>query len=65
VQKLLEPGAERTRIAAELDRLDAVLRPLVLEAVEVGVPYRRIAELTSISRATVARWGKEPLSGPR
>ncbi|MFF4573268.1 helix-turn-helix domain-containing protein [Streptomyces sp. NPDC001410] len=24
----------------------------------VGVPCRRLAELTGISRATVARWGK-------
>ncbi|MEV2252399.1 helix-turn-helix domain-containing protein [Streptomyces sp. NPDC050147] len=29
-----------------------------MQAVHAGVPYRRIAELTNISRATVARWGK-------
>ncbi|MFG1666287.1 helix-turn-helix domain-containing protein [Streptomyces sp. Y7] len=31
---------------------------MVLEAISVGVPTRRAAELTGISRATVARWGK-------
>ncbi|MFK0105683.1 helix-turn-helix domain-containing protein [Streptomyces sp. NPDC091217] len=58
VRQLVEPGEERVRLAAELERLDARLRPLILEAVSAGVPYRRLAELTGISRATVARWGK-------
>ncbi|WP_158684314.1 MULTISPECIES: helix-turn-helix domain-containing protein [Streptomyces] len=58
VRQLVEPGKERVHLAAELERLDARLRPLVLEAVAAGVPYRRVAELTGISRATVARWGK-------
>ncbi len=54
----MEPGQERARLAAELERLDTKLRPLILEAIKAGVPYRRVAELTGISRATVARWGK-------
>ncbi|MFF4604001.1 helix-turn-helix domain-containing protein [Streptomyces sp. NPDC001339] len=58
VRQLMEPGEERVRLSAELERLDAKLRPLILEAIEAGVPYRRVAELTGISRATVARWGK-------
>jgi DNA invertase Pin-like site-specific DNA recombinase len=41
-----------------LERLDTHLRPLILEAISAGVPTRRVAELTGISRATVARWGK-------
>ncbi|MGW5527433.1 hypothetical protein [Streptomyces xanthochromogenes] len=57
MRELLGPGEQRLRLVAELERVDAVLRPLVAQAVDVGVPYRRIAELTSISRATVARWG--------
>ena len=28
-------------------------------AISAGVPTRRVAELTGISRATVARWGKD------
>lgn len=35
-----------------------MIRPVVLEAIDAGVPYRRIAELTGISRATVSRWAK-------
>jgi DNA-directed RNA polymerase specialized sigma24 family protein len=58
VRQLMEPGKERVRLAAELERLDTQLRPLVLEAIKAGVPTRRVAELTGISRATVARWGK-------
>ncbi|WP_354670128.1 helix-turn-helix domain-containing protein [Streptomyces sp. S.PNR 29] len=58
VRQLVDPGKERVRLAAELERLDAHLRPLVLEAIRAGVPTRRVAELTGISRATVARWGK-------
>ncbi|MEU8958803.1 helix-turn-helix domain-containing protein [Streptomyces sp. NPDC048518] len=54
----MTPGEQRLQLVAELDRLDAALRPLVIQAVHAGVPYRRIAELTNISRATVARWGK-------
>jgi DNA-directed RNA polymerase specialized sigma24 family protein len=42
-----------------LERLDTRLRPLILEAVAAGVPYRRIAELTGVSRATVARWAED------
>ncbi|MHA5050240.1 hypothetical protein [Streptomyces sp. SD15] len=58
VRQLVEPGEERVRLAAELERLDTHLRPLILEAISAGVPYRRVAELTGISRASVARWGK-------
>lgn len=57
VRRLIEPGKQRLHLVAELETVDTALRPLVVEAVRAGVPYRRIAELTSISRATVARWG--------
>ncbi|MEU3740138.1 helix-turn-helix domain-containing protein [Streptomyces sp. NPDC032198] len=59
VRGLMAPGEQRLRLVAELDRLDTALWPLVVQAVHAGVPYRRIAELTNISRATVARWGKQ------
>ncbi|MGV4986123.1 hypothetical protein ACVB8X_19600 [Streptomyces sp. NRAIS4] len=59
VRQLVEPGKERVRLASELERLDTHLRPLILEAISAGVPTRRVAELTGISRATVARWGKD------
>lgn len=59
VRQLVSPGEERIRFATELEQLDAKIRPLVLAAVQADVPYRRIAELTGISRATVARWAKD------
>ena len=59
VRKLAEPGRQRIRLAAELQDLDHQIRPLVVQAVVAGVPYRRIAELSGISRATVSRWVKD------
>lgn len=59
VRQLVKPGRRRLELAAELDRASAALRPLILEAVQAGLTYRRIAELTGISRATVGRWVKE------
>jgi len=35
------------------------LRPLVVQALRAGVPYRRIAELTDLSHATINAWGRE------
>ncbi len=58
VRSLVEPGERRRGLAAELEQVEAELRPMVLEAVAAGVTYRRIAELSGISRATVARWNK-------
>ncbi|MEV8093715.1 helix-turn-helix domain-containing protein [Kitasatospora sp. NPDC085879] len=58
VRSLVEPGQRRRVLAAELEQVEAELRPMVLEAVAAGVTYRRIAELSGISRATVARWNK-------
>lgn len=58
VRALMEPGRQRRRAAAELERLDAVLRPLVVSAAASGVPHRRIEELTGVSKATVGRWAK-------
>lgn len=62
VRKLSAPGERRMQLAAELQELDRIVRPLVVQAVAADVPYRRIAELTGVSRATVARWVRG--SGP-
>ena len=62
VHGLSEPGQQRMRLTADLLALDLRLRPLVIRAAVAGVPYRRIAELTGISHATVARWLKD--AGP-
>ena len=58
VRSLMEPGGRRRMLVQELTEVDAALRPVVLGAVSVGVPYRRLEELTGIPRATVARWVK-------
>jgi DNA-directed RNA polymerase specialized sigma24 family protein len=59
VNALSEPGQQRIQLNADLLALDQRLRPLVIRAAVAGVPYRRIAELTGISHATVARWLKD------
>ncbi|MEV4663422.1 hypothetical protein AB0J85_15910 [Micromonospora echinofusca] len=51
-------GAERLRLLHELDQVDEDLRPRVQTAIAVGVPYRRIAELTGYSRSTLSRWSQ-------
>jgi DNA-directed RNA polymerase specialized sigma24 family protein len=51
-------GAERLRLLRDLDRVDEDLRPRVQGAIAVGVPYRRIAELTGYSRSTLSRWSR-------
>jgi DNA-directed RNA polymerase specialized sigma24 family protein len=57
-RSLAEPGRERLRLVARLEEVDKSIRPLVAQAVAAGLPYRRIAELTGVSRATVGRWVK-------
>ncbi|MET9520470.1 hypothetical protein [Streptomyces sp. NPDC002994] len=57
------PGERRRSLVQEIGKIEAQLRPVVLDAVSAGVPYRRIEELTGISRATVARWAKAGASG--
>lgn len=63
VRQLSGVGRRRIELASELADLDSALRPLVQEAVAAGVPYRRIEELTGISRASVTRWTRQMVSG--
>ncbi|MFB7663974.1 helix-turn-helix domain-containing protein [Kitasatospora sp. NPDC056138] len=58
VRQLVGPGQRRRTLVTQLEQVERELRPVVLEAVAAGVTYRRIAELSGISRATVARWAK-------
>ncbi|GAA2530641.1 hypothetical protein [Pilimelia columellifera] len=51
-------GMQRLRLLGELDGLDQILRPRVHAAIEAGVPYRRITELTGYSRSTLSRWAQ-------
>ncbi|MGY0463026.1 hypothetical protein ACW14Y_22680 [Kitasatospora sp. cg17-2] len=63
VRQLSGVGNRRIELASELADLDSALRPLILEAVAAGVPYRRIEELTGVSRASVTRWTRQAASG--
>jgi len=49
-------GAKRIKLLAQLEELDAELRPLIVEAVRMEVPYRRIREVTGVSPNTSAAW---------
>ncbi len=58
VAALVAPGAERRELAARMAEVDAVLRPLVREAVAAGVPQPRIGELTGLARGTIRAWSQ-------
>jgi len=49
-------GQKRIRLLAQLEEVDRELRPLVVEAVRMEVPFRRINELTAISPNTARSW---------
>ncbi|OEJ93119.1 hypothetical protein [Streptomyces thermolilacinus] len=52
-------GRRRIRLLAQLEEIDAELRPLIQRARAVEVPIRRIAELTAVSPNTVRAWTKD------
>ncbi|MFJ6701120.1 hypothetical protein ACIQM4_34405 [Streptomyces sp. NPDC091272] len=53
---LTAPGRRRIRLLAQLDALDAELRPLIQTARTMEVPLRRITELTGVAPNTVRAW---------
>ncbi|MEU8030680.1 hypothetical protein AB0C13_18850 [Streptomyces sp. NPDC049099] len=54
------PGQRRIRLLAELESIDAELRPLIVAAREVELPIRRITELTAVAPNTVRAWIQQP-----
>lgn len=52
-------GQKRIRLLAQLEELEAELRPLVVHAVRMEVPFRRINELTAVSPNTAAAWRRK------
>lgn len=62
-QTLTPLGRKRLRLLAQLEDLDAELRPLVLRAVDVELPLRRINELTGIAPNTVRAWRRKAADG--
>jgi hypothetical protein len=66
-EEALKPlGQKRIRLLAQLEAVEAELRPLVARAVTMEVPYRRINELTAVASNTARAWatksGGEPPS---
>lgn len=55
---LKTPGARRIKIKRQLDEVEQELRPLVVQAVAMEVPYRRITELTGVAPNTARAWAK-------
>jgi hypothetical protein len=53
---LTDPGQRRIRLLAELESVDAELRPLIRAAREAELPIRRITELTGVAPNTVRSW---------
>ncbi len=57
-EKLKPLGQKRVRLLAQLEALDAELRPVLVDAVRMEVPFRRIYELTGVSPNTARAWRK-------
>lgn len=57
-EALRGPGQKRIRLLAQLEEVEAELRPLVARAVTMEVPYRRINELTAVAPNTARAWHK-------
>lgn len=51
-------GQKRIKLLAQLEELDAELRPVLVHAVRMEVPLRRIYELTGVSPNTSRAWRK-------
>jgi hypothetical protein len=51
-------GQKRIKLMAQLEELEAELRPLIVSAIEMEVPYRRITELTAVASNTARAWNK-------
>lgn len=56
---LMGPGQRRVRVMAQLDELDAELRPLIRAAREVELPLRRIHEITGVTPNTIRAWTRQ------
>ncbi|POX57446.1 hypothetical protein C3492_43540 [Streptomyces sp. Ru62] len=52
------PGQRRIKLLAELEAIDAELRPLIREARRMEVSIRRITDLTAVAPNTVRAWAR-------
>lgn len=59
-EEALKPlGQKRIKLLAQLEEVEAELRPLVVTAVRMEVPYRRINELTAVASNTASAWRRK------
>lgn len=56
VRRLIAPGTKRIELIADLAEVEAIVRPLVIEAVELGLTTRRIGDLVGLTSAGVSKW---------
>lgn len=53
---LVQPGKARLKTKRTLDEQTEAVRPLVVQAVAMEVPYSRITELTGVAANTARAW---------
>ncbi|MEU6945473.1 hypothetical protein ABZ957_09580 [Streptomyces sp. NPDC046316] len=58
-EALRELGQRRIRLLAELETVDADLRPLIAEARRMEVSLRKITDLTAVAPNTIRAWGRQ------
>lgn len=58
-ERLAPLGQRRIELLADLEAVEAELRPVVLDAVRVEVSFRRINALTALSTTTVGKWVRQ------
>jgi hypothetical protein len=56
IRELTEPGQRRRALMDQLAEVDQEIRPLVIRAVDNGVPQRTITQLTGVAGATIRSW---------
>lgn len=58
VRRMEAPGARRIALLQELAHLDQLLKPMVIEAVSVGITTRRVGELVGLTGSAVSKWAR-------
>ncbi|MGW2204816.1 hypothetical protein [Streptomyces sp. NPDC001774] len=58
-EALREAGQTRIRLLAELEAIDAELRPLIMEARRMEVSLRKITALTAVAPNTIRAWARQ------
>jgi hypothetical protein len=56
-------GTKRIKLLAQAKELETELRPLVVQAVAMEVPYRKITELTGVASNTARLWWVKDTQG--